>query len=157
MGAKQAPAAGKPPALHHKIGRVGRVSPAMVARAEAALRKLSVHYADWLAEEIDLLEQARSRVRREGFTADAADELNVRAHEMKSLGATYGFPVVTDIAASLCRLLDEPEMRRSAPLYLIDAHIDAIIAAVRDNVRSRLDPIGQALVGELDSLVRKVA
>jgi hypothetical protein len=129
----------------------------MVARAEAALRKLSVHFADWLAEEIDLLEQARARVRRDGFNAETAEALNLRAHELKSLGATYGFAVVTDIAGSLCRLLDEPDTRTAAPLYLIDAHIDAIAAAVRDNIRTRLDPIGQALVGELDGLVRKVA
>jgi hypothetical protein len=157
LGSKHALVVGKPPALHHKIGRVGRVSPMMVARAEAALQKLSVHFAAWLAEEIELLDKARIRARKEGFNAETAEALNVRAHDMKSLGATYGFPVITDIAGSLCRLLEEPETRMTAPFYLIDAHIDAIAAAVRDNVRSRTDPIGRALVGELDGLVRKVA
>ena len=62
--------------------------------------------------------------------------------------------MITAIADSLCRLVDEPETRMAAPLYLIDAHIDAIAAAARDNIRDCDHPVGQALTQALNELVR---
>ncbi len=145
-----------PSALQRKVGRVGPIDPALVARAEAALERLSVHFSAWLAEEILHLAAVRARVRVSGFTAETAASLNIRIHELKSLGATYGFPLVTQIAESLCRLIEDEDTRLSAPLFLIDAHIDAISAAVRDDVRSDEDPLGRALVEALDERVRAV-
>jgi hypothetical protein len=95
-------------------------------------------------------------VRVSGFNAETAAVLNIRVHELKSLGATYGFPLITQIADSLCRLIEDEDTRLSAPLKLIDAHIDAISAAVRDGVRSDDDPIGRALVDALDKRVRAI-
>ena len=143
-----------PTALQRKVGRVGPVNPALVARAEAALDRLSVNFGPWLAEEILHLAAVRASVRVSGFNAETAAMLNIRVHELKSLGATYGFPLITQIADSLCRLIENEDTRLAAPLILIDAHIDAISAAVRDDVRSDADPIGRALVNALDERVR---
>jgi hypothetical protein len=55
------------------------------------------------------------------------------------------------ISGSLCRLLDEPEKRPGAPLQLIDAHVDAIRACVRDEIRDENHPIGGALAAELEA------
>jgi hypothetical protein len=143
-----------PSALQRKVGKVGPISPALVARAEAALARLSGNFGPWLAEEILHLAAVRARVRVSGFNAETAAVLNVRVHELKSLGETYGFPLVTQIAESLCRLIEDEETRLSAPLFLIDAHIDAMSAAVRDGVRSDDDPLGRALVTALGERVR---
>ena len=78
----------------------------------------------------------------------------MRAHDMKGLGGTYGFPLITRVAASLCRMTDRDEVRMKAPLFLIDAHIDAIKAIVRDQIRDEEHPVGTALAAELE---RKVA
>lgn len=145
-----------PTALQRKVGRVGPVDPVLVARAEAALERLSVNFGPWLAEEILHLAAVRASVRVSGFNAETAASLNIRVHELKSLGATYGFPLVTQIADSLCRLIEDEGTRLAAPLFLIDAHIDAISAAVRDDVRSDADPMGRALVDALDERVRAI-
>lgn len=134
-------------------GRFGGVDAQAIARAEAALKSLSGQFGQWLQDEIDKLEAARSTVRADGWTEATAEGIYFRAHDLKGLGATYEFPLVTRIAGSLCRLLDEAGKRTGAPLFLVDAHIDAIKAAVRGNVRDIDHPVGKALVAELESRV----
>jgi hypothetical protein len=135
-------------------GRIGPIDPAMLAGAEAALNRLSAYFGPWLAEEILHLVAARAGIRADGYNASTAEQLSLRAHEVKSLGATYGFPLITYVAASLCKLIEDPANRLDAPLYLVDAHIDAIAAAARDGVRDLDHPTGRALVGALNDCVR---
>jgi hypothetical protein len=79
----------------------------------------------------------------------------MRAHDLKGLGSTYEFPIVSRIAGSLCKLIDDPATRARAPLNLVDAHIDAIKAAVRENIKDADHPVGQVLVTELERKVRE--
>ncbi len=79
------------------------------------------------------------------------ESLYLRAHDLKGLGATYEFPLVTRIAASLCRLIDDPKTRAAAPMGLVDAHIDAIKAVVRDDIKSDDHPMGRAIAVELET------
>jgi hypothetical protein len=129
-----------------------------VARAEEALKSLSGNFDQWMADELTKLEDARGRIRAEGYGAATAENLYFRAHDLKGLGATYGFPLVTRIAGSLCRILHEPADRMAAPLFLVEAHIDAIVAVVRGDIRSEDDPTGRTLAEELETQVaRRVA
>jgi hypothetical protein len=99
------------------------------------------------------LDAARAAIRAEGLNVQTAETLYFRAHDLKGLGATYEFPLVTRIAASLCKLIDDPGSRVNAPMFLVDAHIDAIRAAVRDNIKTDTHPVGQALIAELERRV----
>ena len=60
---------------------------------------------------------------------------------------------VTRIAGSLCKLIDDPAKRADAPMFLVDAHIDAIKAAVKGGVQTDTHPTGQQLVRELEQQV----
>ena len=144
-----------PNALKLKLG--GKLSLDMdaIARAEAALKSLSGQFAEWLQDEITKLEAARAEVHANGLTPQTAEVLYMRAHDLKGLGTTYEFPLISRIAASLCRLIDEPSVREKAPLYLVDAHINAIKACVRDNIKDADHPVGQVLVTELERSVRE--
>jgi hypothetical protein len=138
-------------------GRLGAIDPAAIAKAEAALKSLSGNFAEWLADEVTKLENARQRVRVEGMSVETAENLYLRAHDLKGLGATYEYPLVTRIAGSLCKLIDDPAKRLEAPLFLVDAHIDAIKAAVKGGIQTDSNPIGRALVTELEQRVKNFA
>ena len=142
-----------PIALRDRLGpRFGRIDADAIAKAEAALKGLSSQFSQWLQDEIAKLDASREAVRTDGATRATFDNLYTRAHDLKGLGATYEFPLVTRIAASMCKLLGEGDTRHTTPLALVDAHINAIRAAVRDNIRDSDDPVGAALVGELERL-----
>ena len=136
-------------------GRLVAIDPAAIAKAEAALKSLSGNFTQWLNDEIAKLEAARQTVRAEGPTVENMESLYLRAHDLKGLGATYGFPLITRIAGLLCRLIDDKSKRLQAPGALIDAHIDAIKAAARDDIKSEDHPVGKILVQELEGRVQE--
>ncbi len=142
-----------PNMLKLKVGGRGGIDMAAIAKAEAALKSLSGNFGQWLNDEIVKLEAARQQVRAAGLTAETVETLYLRAHDLKGLGATYEFPLITRLAASLCRLIDDPETRLTAPMFLVDAHIDAIKACVRDDIKVDTHPVGKMLAAELEGRV----
>lgn len=137
-------------------GRLGGIDPAAIAKAEAALKNLSGNFSTWMNDELAKLEAARARVRSEGMNPETAENLYFRVHDLKGLGATYEFPLVSQFAASLCKLIDEPATRCKAPMFLVDAHIDAIKAAVTGNIKSADNPVGKAMLTELERRVAEI-
>lgn len=130
-----------------------------IERAEAALKALSVNFKDWMTGEVERLEAARAAARAENYSEPALDALYLRAHDVKGLGSTYEYPLITAVAAQLCRLLNAPEGRdaaREAPT-LIDAHVDAVRAILRAGLHTADDPVVGALVAELKSRVDRWA
>lgn len=142
-----------PNMLKLKVGGRGGIDMAAIAKAEAALKSLSGNFSQWLNDEIVKLEAARQEVRAAGLNALTVEALYLRAHDLKGLGATYEFPLITRLAGSLCKLIDEPDSRLSAPMFLVDAHIDAIKACVRDDIRTDTHPVGKILAVELEGRV----
>jgi hypothetical protein len=144
-----------PNTLKLKVGgRFGGIDPSAIAKAEAALKSLSSNFAEWLQDELTKLDNARARIRSEGWSVETAENLYLRAHDLKGLGATYEFPIITRMAGSLCKMIDDPATRLNAPMVLIDGHIDAIKAAVRDNIRDDANPVGKILAEELEAQVK---
>ena len=143
------------PGLRLKLGgRLGAIDPSAIAKAEAALKSLSGNFAQWLSDEIAKLDAARGRVRDEGVNAETMESLYLRVHDLKGLGATYEFPLITNIGASLCRLIDDKDKRLTVDLAVIDAHIEAIKTAVREDIKTEEQPQGRQMLEELE---RKVA
>ncbi|MEY3259325.1 MAG: hypothetical protein RIT46_154, partial [Pseudomonadota bacterium] len=95
-------------------GRFPGIDADAIAKAEAALASLADNFTQWLEEEINKLEQARQVVHEQGLNAENCERLYISAHDLKGLGTTYEFPIITRLAASLCRLIDEPERRSKA-------------------------------------------
>lgn len=142
--------------LRLKVGG-GRLDMAAVAKAEAALKSLSGNFAEWLGDEIGKLEAARARTKLNSMEGPDGESLYIHAHDLKGLGGTYEFPLITRLAGSLCRLIEDQANRPLAPAPLIDAHINAIRAALRDNVRTDADPTVQALAAGLEASVARFA
>ena len=140
-------------ALRLKVGGGFGINADAIAKAEEALKAMSAQFGEWLNDEIVKLDKAQADIREHGYTPATAEALYFRAHDLKGLGTTYEYPLVTRIAGSLCRLLDDAERRMSAPLAVLDAHIDAIRAVVRDQIKTDEHPTGRALAETLEERV----
>lgn len=134
-------------------GGFGGIDAQAIERAEAALKAMSAQFGQWLQDEIAKLEAAQTDLKTLGYTPETTETLYFRAHDLKGLGATYQYPVVSRLAASLCRLIDSPERRLTAPQTLVEAHIDAIRAVVRDQIQTDEHPTGKALAETLEARV----
>jgi hypothetical protein len=125
--------------------------PGDINRAEDALQSLSVNFKQWMTEEVDRIEAARAEVRAQGYTEASLQTLYLRAHDAKGLGTTYEYPIISAISAQLCRLLGCDEGRQAAREQpnLVDAHVDAIRALLRADMRGSDHPVAIALLREL--------
>ena len=153
-----------PPTMRDKVGpRPPAFDADAIARAEAALKGLSENFQEWIAADIDKLDAARLNARAAHYSEQSLEDVFARAHDIKGLGTTYDYPLATAIAASLCRLTETPIARAAAACapMLVDAHVDALRAVVRDRAQDPDHPTGNKLAAELaahvDALVGPAA
>ena len=124
-----------------------------IERAEQALDKLSIRFEGWIIEEVDRLHCARDDVDAHGYSGDYASELFRAAHDLKGQGMTFGYPLVTYVAGSLCKLLETLDAAETttAPIDLIDHHVDAIRAIVRDQIKDNTHNTASELASSLSA------
>lgn len=120
-----------------------------VARAEQALEQLSSEFSTWMDAECERLDAARREVKAKGFNQLTRDALFLAAHDIKGEAPTFGYPAVAALADSLCRLVEHsPDLDR-IPLALVDQHVDAVRAIVRESARPDIDAMALALTNRL--------
>lgn len=117
-----------------------------LARAEQALSQLSTEFSDWMSSECDRLDAARVRVRDAGLTGENLDQLFHAAHDIKGQAATFGFPLVATAAESLCRLIEHTPDAGKIPFPMIDQHVDAVRAIVREYKRADIEMVAKSLI-----------
>ncbi len=120
-----------------------------VARAEAALVELSSQFTTWMQAECDRLETARQNINRQGINDKTHDALFRAAHDIKGEVATFGYGEVSGVAESLCRLLEHTPKIAQIPLKLVDQHVDAVRAIIREHARPDVGNVAQALTVRL--------
>lgn len=129
-----------------------------VARADKAIESMSGSFEEWLEGDIAKLQDARRHAESANFNDASLDALWRAGHDLKGMGTTYGYPLVTLIAASLCRLVetDAGKQASRANPPLVCAHVDGLRAAVRDRIATADHPIGKALIGALEAQVAQL-
>ena len=120
-----------------------------VARAEAALAQLSSEFTGWMLEECERLDSARNKLKADGVNKANLELLYHAAHDIKGEAATFGYPCVAPAADSLCRMVEHTPDTAKIPLSLVDQHVDAIRAIIREYARPDVLQIAQALTVKL--------
>ncbi len=127
-----------------------------VARAEAAIEELSSEFDGWLAEEVKHLGDAQERTSKEGMSGEAAADFFRVAHDLKGQAETFGYPLVTDTCASLCKLFDSVSDLESQPADVVakftklaDNHVFTVRALVSGQIKDISHPMGKKLTVEL--------
>jgi HPt (histidine-containing phosphotransfer) domain-containing protein len=140
--------------------KIGGALPALdqkaIARAEAALAKLTDQFADWVNEELARLLEAWAAFEAAPNSPQAKNELHRRAHDLKGLAPTYGYPLVGRICATLCKLTGDEHGEIAAPVSLLKAHVDGVKAAVNGKIMGANHPIGLALAAELEQQTKSL-
>jgi chemotaxis protein histidine kinase CheA len=129
-----------------------------VARADETLKAMSASFQQWLEPDVQKLQQARLEAERAGWSDLALDQLMGVAHDIKGMGESYGYPLATRMAASLCRLIETAPGKAAARAQpgLVQAHVDTLRAIVRDHIKTMDHPIGRALMETLTAQVEKL-
>lgn len=129
-----------------------------LSRADKTLEAMSGSFEKWLEADIARLQAARHAGAASGWCDNSLDTLWRAAHDLKGMGGTYGYPIVTQIAASLCRLTETEAGKTAARQHadLVCAHVDALRASVRDRIATDQHPVGRVLVQTLEARVDRL-
>ncbi|MEX0590426.1 MAG: Hpt domain-containing protein [Xanthobacteraceae bacterium] len=133
----------------------GEIAMDVIEKAEAALAALKDEFGGWMDSECERLEAARQALHYAGASAPTIKMLFLASHDVKGDAATLGFPLAGRLAGSLCRLLDHAPDPKRCPVVLIDRHVEAIRAVVRESVRDMAQPVGAEVSEQLAILVEK--
>ena len=131
--------------LEKAVAKVALPDDDPLARAKAALEQLSGEFGDWMTSECDRLDAARDAIGDQGFNTRTLDELFHAAHDVKGDAAMFGFPLAAAAAESLCRILEHSPDSGRIPFDLVDQHVDAVRAIVREYARPDIAEIATAL------------
>jgi len=123
-----------------------------VARAELALKRLAVEFPSWMEQEGERLDRARNAIKASGFTETTRDALFYAAHDIKGGAKTLGYPALVTPADSLCRLIEHTRDMERIPMTLVDQHVDAVRAIIREGSR----PDAEMTVAALTQRLREV-
>jgi HPt (histidine-containing phosphotransfer) domain-containing protein len=102
-----------------------------------------------MQQECDRLEAARVNVVQLGFNKATREALFHAAHDIKGEAATFGYPAVAASAESLCRLIEHtPELDR-IPVPLVEQHVNAVRAIIREYGRTDARDLAVSLTKRL--------
>jgi len=102
-----------------------------------------------MGDEIAALSEAGKQARAAGFSPEFLSALFHAAHDIKGQAMTLGHARAGEVAASLCRLIEEMPNPQRIPALLVDQHIDAIAAIVREHDTAHHKKLAAKLVRKL--------
>ena len=123
-------------------------------KAEAAVNALLEKHNSWASNDIHNLQNAWSAVKTLEDLTGQLDELARISHNLKGMAATYGYPAIGRIAASLSVLLESG--RGGNQHALINLHVEACRAAYTQTKNpSASDQIAQSVCVALETQVKR--
>lgn len=130
----------------------------MMSRAQASIDTIADDYETWAVEDLARIHAAMEMVRSE----EARRGEHLRAvfrisHEMKGQGGTFGYPLVSEIAHSLCGFIDTADESQPLTVNVVDAHIQALNLIIKSRMSGDGGKAGDELLSGLLDAAAKVA
>lgn len=146
----------KPPTtLKSKVRELNRREAAKfdpVKSAEAALNRLSANFGSWMANEAQALGTAWQAIADQGSDKDTVNALYQAAHNIKGQALTLGYPLVGQVAARFCYLLEALPAPHHLPLPLTATYVETIRAMVAEGARDEDNKTGAELLATLSDM-----
>lgn len=145
-----------PNMLKAKVGgTVTGMDMAALSRAEKAMDTLKSDFDEWFTSDVERLTACRDAFAANRDTK-TRDDLFRAGHDIRGQAATFEFPMVARVAASLCKLIEGLPAADKIPLLMVDAHVTAIRIIVRDKIKDISNRMATELIKELEARVGEI-
>ena len=122
-----------------------RIDPNLVKQAEEAVARLKDDFPEWANEYIDDMRRAVADARANpDATGDEVSLIFTRAMDLKGQAGSYGLMMLTEIGDLLKKYTEGRSSVTERDLQIIDAHIDAMSVALRDEIDGDGGEVGTA-------------
>lgn len=78
------------------------------------------------------------------------------SHDLRGLGGTFNYPLITHIGSSLCDLIERLDTVSALHLEAVDLHISAMKLVIADGISGDGGRQGQQLSASIEAMVGKV-
>ena len=125
------------------------VDPEAIARAEAIIEGMRGRFLDWLQTSRNAMaENLTNLLSGAPKSADRLNAIQVTAHELKGMGGTFGYPLVTRVGGSLEQYLIDNAPGGAVDITIIQGHVAAISEMVTA-FKKDLDPQTETRLNDL--------
>jgi len=147
-----------PHTIASKVSGRGGLTPQMLEAAEKVIEKHAVKYIERGRVQIDELSTmfARARDNREG-RADTFQMMYRQSHDIRGLGATFGYTLVTEIASSLCNFIESLSEIDDEAINAVQAHVEALRGLIANDIKGDGGAIGREIANGLAKAVAQFA
>jgi hypothetical protein len=133
-----------------------KIDPRVLEAAEAAVTGLESDYRDWAQQDIDALRSLVETVRAAPGEAEAMlKEIYRHALDMKGQGGGFGYDLITAIGDLLTKFIDGKIALAPRDHEIVNAHIDAMQAVIRGDIKGNGGKVGNEIVTGLRAIVLK--
>jgi hypothetical protein len=137
-------------------GGPAKIDPNVLRQAEQAVEDLQDDYPSWAQKDIDSLRAAVDDAQKDpGVLPQAIAEIYKCALDLKGQGGGFGYDLITSIGDLLTKFMEEREAVSTRDFEIICAHVDALQAVIRQDIKGDGDKIGNQIVDGLSELVLK--
>lgn len=137
-----------------KIGNgPGVLDPNILKRAEQAMSNLSTEYPEWAGEDLISIEDVLEKLRADDTDVEA-DLKNIfrLAIDMKGQGGSFGYILITAVADSLMKFVENRTEVNEFDLEVMTAHTAAMRAILTEEIQDDGGPVGEELMDGLFKL-----
>lgn len=120
--------------LAQRPGAVAREQ--ALANAQSHVEDLRSDFLVWLDQELQQLRAALAQVEVDRSDMTVLDRANNNSSQLRDIGATMGFELVTFVAGSLCAMLDAVRGGAGYDKDMIDCHINALFLVKTEPYRN---------------------
>lgn len=98
-----------------------------VERAQAKLDELKTEFSEWLDQTLQDLSVKIRRLESAPADVSCLDDAYQTCCQLRDVGTTMGFELITAIARNLCTILDAVKTGKPYEKEAIDCHLDAMV------------------------------
>jgi hypothetical protein len=106
-----------------------------ISQAQADLEKVGGGFEEWLDTEFKELFDTVGAAQGDRAATDWIEVANSRSRELRDVGATMGFELLSFVADSLCDLLDSIAGGAECNMDSIVCHLDALVLSRQETYR----------------------
>ncbi len=148
-----------PNVLKKKVGTdgMGAIDLEAIEKAEEAIASLADSYLDSVVEDLRKIDEAFEKL--QAATGDRKEELMgvfQEALNLKGLGGSFGYDLMTAIGNELCRLIEKLDKAGPKEVEAIKLHIDSMKLVIGNDIKGKGGDAGEKMLAGLQQVCDKL-
>lgn len=143
--------------LKAKAPKTNRDLNTVLFEADNAVAALSQDYEKWVKDDLKKLEGAFKDLRASGGARDEIKTVHGISHDMLGQGGSFGYPLITTVGVSLCKLLKDRDALDEKSLEAAGVHVDSMRLIISLPLKGDGGAEGATLIKELEKVCAKLA